>query len=257
MRFATIATLALLACVVASARGAGVPPPAASAAPAPAGAPAGMQRYTLGILYRGPAWTPERSARVDSLQRGHLANILAMFERGALVGAGPFLDDAHVIGLFIFRCDSSAAAALVRNDPAIGSQRFAIALLPWWAPAGIGDAYRASYHGESPENARMERLEFAFLLRGPAWSPVETPATAALQRAHLEHLKALGASGALIAAGPFDGDSDLRGVLVFRADSATARRLAADDPKVKSGWLTLDFHPWMVAAGVMPASKAR
>ena len=253
-RFAAVALCAASYGWIAPALAAAPPPSPAPAAP-PTDAPPALQRYTLGIIYRGAAWAPERSARVDSLQAGHLANITRMFKLGKLVGAGPFLDNAHVIGLFIFSADSAEAAALVAADPAIRSQRFAISLLPWWADAGIGDAYRATHADDAADAARMEQLQFCFLLRGPKWQPVETAETQALQAAHVEHLRSMSESGELVAAGPFSGDSDLRGALVFRCDSTTARRLAADDPKVKFGWLKPAFHPWMVAEGVIPPGR--
>ena len=51
-------------------------------------APASV-RYRLGLLVRGPGWTPGRTARTDSIQAGHMANIGRMWRHGALLAAGP------------------------------------------------------------------------------------------------------------------------------------------------------------------------
>jgi len=45
--------------------------------------------------------------------------------------------------------------------------------------------------------------------------------------------------------------ADLRGIFVFRADSTERlRRLAADDPAIRSGRLVLDLFSWSAPAGI-------
>ena len=92
-----------------------------------------------------------------------------------------------------------------------------------------------------------------FLRRGPEWSPEVTPAGEQLQADHLAHIGRMAESGALVMAGPFLDDGDLRGVFLFRTESqATAEALAAADPAVRSGRLIIDIHPWMTKAGILP-----
>jgi uncharacterized protein YciI len=90
----------------------------------------------------------------------------------------------------------------------------------------------------------------AFLLRGPAWTPVESPDLDRLQAAHLAHLRQLIQSGQLVLNGPCADNGNLRGVSVYKVASlAEAQALANDDPMVKAGRLVIEFHPWMLPAG--------
>ena len=40
--------------------------------------------------------------------------------------------------------------------------------------------------------------------------------------------------------------------MVYKADSATAYRLAAEDPAVAAGAITIDLVKWWTAYGTMP-----
>lgn len=76
-------------------------------------------------------------------------------------------------------------------------------------------------------------------------------ATAAnIQKAHLENINSMAASGKLNIAGPFLDDGELRGVFVFDSSSEEeVRKLVEADPAVKSGRLTYEIHPWMTQKG--------
>jgi uncharacterized protein YciI len=220
--------------------------------------PAPMTTYVLGLLSRGPAWTPERTPAVDSMMAGHMANIDRMATSGVLVGAGPMRGQGALRGIYIFRADSVAQVqVLAERDPAIEAGRLILDLHPWYGPAGIGDGYAAAVKRDPQHDPGMITLQFGLLARGPAWTREDTPRTRELQRAHLAHIDRLIRSGKLAAAGPFMDAGEWAGVFVFRADSAEARRLAQQDPAVKAGRLRVELHPWMVAEGVMPEGPQR
>jgi uncharacterized protein YciI len=99
----------------------------------------------------------------------------------------------------------------------------------------------------------MAVLYLGLLLRGPNWTPEETPEVMALQERHLAYIGAMAAEGKLLLAGPFLDGGHLRGVFVFRTGSLQeAQALAAADPSVQAGRLALDIHPWMVPADSLP-----
>lgn len=100
--------------------------------------PAGMTVYYLGLLRRGPAWTPEVTPATEQLQVDHLAHIRSMAEAGALLMAGPFLDGGDLRGVFLFRTGSQAEAeALAAADPAVRAGRLIVDIHPWMTEAGI------------------------------------------------------------------------------------------------------------------------
>jgi len=211
-----------------------------------------MAVYTLGLLRRGPAWTPERTARTDSLQRGHMANIERMAAEGMLLGAGPFRSGGDLRGVFIFGGDSVAALRMqAERDPAIQAGRLHLALYLWSAPAGIGQPYRRMA-GEPGFRDSMITLQLALLWPGPRSRARETAATRRLHEAHLAYERDRLASGDYASAGLVDGSGELVGIVVVRGDSVTARGIVDRDPMVKAGRLAATVIPWMVAYGVMP-----
>jgi uncharacterized protein YciI len=213
-----------------------------------------MATYQLGLLRRGPAWTATRTPATDSLQAGHMANIMRMAEEGVLVGAGPFLDGGDLRGVFIFRADSAAQVRpLADRDPAIRAGRLRLDLYTWIAPAGIGEPYRRISKQPGFRDS-MIQLPFALLRPGPRASRSMT--VDSIQIAHMQGIFRMMREGTLAAAGPLASDS-LAGIFVFRGDTAAARRLANQDPAVRAGRLSVSMHPWFCAYGVMPGDTLK
>jgi uncharacterized protein YciI len=221
----------------------------------PANMPLPMSKYSFGLLRRGPTWTAERTPRTDSIQAGHMANIRRMHEAGLLVAAGPFENGGDWRGIFIFRGDSTERVlAMVAGDPAVASGRLVLDLYPWFAPAGIGDLYRARSQKPDHRDSMVTR-EFAMITRGPQWKRDPSPEVQANQRSHVEGIFRMLLAGELATAGPFTAagpDTNFAGVFVFRGDSTAARALAAKDPAVQSGRLSLVWQRWWVAWGSFP-----
>ena len=107
------------------------------------------------------------------------------------------------------------------------------------------------------EEWEMATYQVAFLRRGPAWTPGSTPELEKLQAAHLAHIGKMAETGKLIIAGPFSDGGDLRGMFIFRVDTAEeAKALAEQDPAVKAGRLVLEWHPWFAAKNILVTPKA-
>ena len=83
---------------------------------------------------------------------------------------------------------------------------------------------------------------------GPSWAPgVPAFEQAGLQQ-HVEHFRRLLEGGKLSMGGPF---IDERSIGMMIADASVAhdeiRRLASEDPAVRSGLLIFEIRPWMPA----------
>lgn len=218
--------------------------------------PPASVRYQLGILSRGPAWTPERSAHSDSLQAGHMANMGRMAEAGALIAAGPFAGDGDLQGVFVFAPEADSLDGLLAGDPAIASGRLRCRLFTWVAPPGLGDDYRQRKaarvrDGESPRDS-MVSFGWVMLHRGLKYDSRPTPAVEKLIRQHFEYTEKLRAGGQLVYAGAIEGTGDLRGVLVFEGDSATVARAVKDDPAVRAARFAPRILRWWTAWGTIP-----
>src|SRR5262245_52606405 len=193
-------------------------------------------RYSLGLLSRGPAWTPERSLRADSLQAGHMANIVRMANLGALVAAGPFEEDQDLRGLFVFAPDTGGLDTLLADDPAIAAGRLECRLHTWVAPPGLGEEYRQRTAARgSGEPDSMVTFAWVMLHRGAAYDSRPTPAVEKLLARHHAYTERLREQGQLVFAGAIEGTGDLRGVLVMQGDSEDVARVVRDDPAVRAG----------------------
>ena len=215
-------------------------------------------RYQLGLLVRGPTWTPERTARTDSIQAGHMANIGRMWEHGALVAAGPFQNGGELRGVFVFRPGQDPLDSLMAGDSAIATRRLECRLHPWIAPAGFGDDYRRlaeerAKQGLPPKDS-MVSYGWVMLQRGPKYDSKPSPQVEKLIEKHFAYSEKLRASGQLIYAGAVEGTGDLRGVLILRGDSAQVARAVADDPAVKAGRFAPRVLRWWTAWGTVPGN---
>jgi len=104
-------------------------------------------------------------------------------------------------------------------------------------------------HQDGDTTYLMKKYYICFLKAGPNRSQDEAEA-AEIQARHLAHISAMADAGKICMAGPFDDDSDIRGILVFSVSNMEeAQQLAAEDPAVQAGRLVMEFHPWWAAVG--------
>ncbi len=211
------------------------------------------EQYQLGLLRRGPKWTPESTPETQKIQEGHMANINRMAQLGKLFAAGPILDNGDLRGIFIFRAASvDEVKALAEADPAIKAERLKLEIVPWFGSKGIGVRMMAEYQKNPKMNFTMKKHHLVLLKRG---SQPAQPAEEAqkIQLEHLWHLRRLMDEGKMLAAGPLLVNNEIRGIAVFNTESLEeAKALAEADPAVKAGRMTVEIHPWLVAKEVWP-----
>jgi uncharacterized protein YciI len=98
----------------------------------------------------------------------------------------------------------------------------------------------------------FDAFTLVLLVDGPT---PEVSDPAALQDAHLAHLASLRDAGILVGAGPARSidRTDLRGLVLLRADIDEARRLAEADPAVEAGRVRVEVVSWTVPADAITA----
>ena len=98
----------------------------------------GMKMYCMGFISHGPAWTPEQTPQVKSLQEQHLANINSLTHNGNMVLADPFLDDRKLLDYFLFKTGYlESVKRLAQNEPTVKAGRLIVDVYPWMIPLGI------------------------------------------------------------------------------------------------------------------------
>ncbi|MEP6568542.1 MAG: YciI family protein [Acidobacteriota bacterium] len=95
---------------------------------------------------------------------------------------------------------------------------------------------------KEPEHKLIE-FHMVLLKHGPNYNAAGMPRD--LQSAHIANVVSLLESGKAVIAGPLGDDSDIAGLIVFRAKSAEeASAWAEADPAVKAGFFKMELHPW-------------
>ena len=102
---------------------------------------------------------------------------------------------------------------------------------------------------DGDETFIMKKYYMCFLKRGDNRTQ-DSAVSALIQKGHMEHLSKLYKEGHIQIAGPFGGDSEIRGIVVFSVKSKEeAERIASEDPAVIAGRLKVEIHEWWAAKG--------
>ncbi|HVE60283.1 MAG TPA: YciI family protein [Chitinophagaceae bacterium] len=98
----------------------------------------GMKSYVLVILKTGTNKI-DRKETVDSLFRGHMANIGRLAAEGKLIVAGPLKkNEKSYRGIFIFNVKTiEEAEALLKTDPVIKEKILDAELFQWYGSAAL------------------------------------------------------------------------------------------------------------------------
>lgn len=97
-----------------------------------------MKQYYFVMLTKGPRRAEiTDTAKINELQRGHMANIDRLAKEGKIIVAGPFGDDGNWRGIFVFDCETQEEVEKhLQTDPAIAAGRMAYEIHPWWTAKG-------------------------------------------------------------------------------------------------------------------------
>ena len=102
----------------------------------------------------------------------------------------------------------------------------------------------ATFVAQPPEH-KLVQFQMAILKIGPNWEKTKAEERNATVQKHVANVIGLLDSGKLIIAGPFNDETNLAGVFIFRAASAEEARTWVDaDPAVKAGFMVAEIHPW-------------
>jgi uncharacterized protein YciI len=101
-----------------------------------------MTIYYIFLLKKGPAWSPDPTPEVQTLQDAHLANLRRLGEMGKLVINGPVLDSfatsGEIRGIGVLKARSLAEAQeLISTDPMVKVGRLIFELHAWMVEKNI------------------------------------------------------------------------------------------------------------------------
>jgi len=101
-----------------------------------------------------------------------------------------------------------------------------------------------SQQKEAPKS-KMVEFQMALLRKGPKWDATKEQERNLILRQHFANVMSMLDSGKAVIAGPMADETDLAGIFILRASSATeAKNWIDNDPSVKAGLFSAEIHPW-------------
>jgi uncharacterized protein YciI len=205
-----------------------------------------LVQFQMAILRKGPQWEAMKPEDRNKVFLQHRDSVVALYNSGKMVMAGPFADETNLAGIFVLRATAAEAKTLVAQDPAVKAGLMSEEIHPWYSE----DIFR-----KPATPLKMNSVYFGFLKKGPNRKDGDSdkPEIQELQKAHIANINRLAELKKLVVAGPFGDEGELRGIFVFRVNSLQeAQDLAATDPMIKINRLRIELHPWNVPEGVLP-----
>ena len=99
---------------------------------------------------------------------------------------------------------------------------------------------------QKSETPKLVKFQMAIMKKGAKWATADQQQKNTVLHQHLRNIVSMLQSGKLVIAGPFEDDTDLAGIFIFRASSTEeAKSWVDDDPAVKAGFMTPEMHPWL------------
>jgi len=206
-----------------------------------------MFKVQIAMLKAGP--NPDDPPPDDPRQSQHLAGFEALMKSGRALVIGPVEGTGDLRGIAVLDVPTRAEAeALLAKDPWIVSGHLKAEYRTWFTAKKLFRPLTGPF-------LDVESCTLALLVRPPDAPQLSDDERAKVQEGHMANIYAMAKAGALAIAGPFEEDTPLRGIFVFRTtDRAKIDGLVAKDPAVARGRLKLETYTWWVSKGVLPAA---
>lgn len=106
---------------------------------------------------------------------------------------------------------------------------------------------------QDPPPIQLESYWFVYFVRGTNKEPMEEAAGKRAMEGHLANLTRLAEEGKALAAGPFAGTQERRGIVLLKGELFKTKEEVAkefmNDPYVKDSRLTVEIRPWATTRG--------
>ena len=99
---------------------------------------------------------------------------------------------------------------------------------------------------------QMDHYIMVFLYRAPNRPTIPDAESNKIQEGHMANIRHMAEIGKLLLAGPFEDNTDLRGLFLFKPGVSIdeVKKLVDADPAVKAGRLRYEVHHWFAARGI-------
>ncbi|MCD9016221.1 YciI family protein [Parachryseolinea silvisoli] len=189
--------------------------------------------YTFVFLTKNANADKISQTLLDSLMKGHMANINRLAAEGKLIAAGPFDGGG---GIFILRTASTDQAKdWLSTDPGIRARRWEVTLHPYKPLIGSVCAVKEPY----------EMVSYAFVRFDMVVTKFTAQSYPDILRRHEEFVKKLATTGNVVTYGIL-GEHDT-GILVMKGE--VQREVIEADPGIQEGLFEVQYKTLWIAKG--------
>ncbi len=103
---------------------------------------------------------------------------------------------------------------------------------------------------DTTKDGQMKKYYMVFLRSGPNKDYSDTAKINRYQAGHIANIVRVYEMGKMDIAGPFGGNTELRGIFIMNVkNESEIKELLADDIYIKEGYLVYDYLPWYAEKG--------
>jgi len=192
-----------------------------------------QEKYVYVFLNTNPDREDIPKAQVDSLQKGHLANIQKLAKEDKLLIAGPFDGGG---GIFVMNTSSvEQAKEWIATDPAIAANRYRIETLPWTPRVG----------GACLVDSDAEFVTYTYVRFNTHITKFNVQDAPLWFKKHDDHIDKIVDAGTVISEGVFDNSDG--SVLVLEGELDP--QVIMNDPAVQNGIIVPEIKKIWVGKG--------
>jgi uncharacterized protein YciI len=189
--------------------------------------------YTFVFLTKNASADKISQVALDSLMKGHMANINRLAAAGKLIAAGPFEGGG---GIFILKTASTdQAKEWLSTDPGVRARRWDVSLYPYKPLIGSVCAVKEPY----------EMVAYAFVRFDMVVTKFTAQSYPDILRRHEEFVRKLATTGNVVTYGIL-GAHDV-GILVIKGE--VQQEVVEADPGIQEGLFEMQYKKLWIAQG--------
>ncbi|MBS1720945.1 MAG: hypothetical protein JST35_10905 [Armatimonadetes bacterium] len=191
-----------------------------------------MEQVTLLIFMRGKSSKGMPAEQLETMQKGHIANLERLGKAHKAPCAGPFENGGDRRGLVVLTLPKDKVPQEFENDPFVKEGLLKLELHTWMVPKGL-------FAWPTLTKFEMGMFTFAWVSKGK--NP-KLPEPKDELAKHVEHNLGLMRDGRAALIGPFLDENPwaLGGYIFNETDEAKINEWQKADPRIQSG--RLEFH---------------
>jgi uncharacterized protein YciI len=180
------------------------------------------------------------------MQKEHLDGLEALMTSGKALAVGSVEGSSTIRGVAVLDVRTTEEAKkLLANDPYLRTGRMLAEYHTWFAAKNI--------FGKPKSFLDVAPCHLGLLTRPKDAPDLPVEELREIQEGHMNNINAMAESGDLVIAGPMEDVGPLRGIFVFRTESAEKiRDLVARDPAIQAHRLEMELLTWYLSKGVIP-----